>query len=126
MFNKPEELIMAILFAIWVGLTYVLAAYTGVGISTILWVTGSTAVWAVAVFWLWRVGKLNAMTYPLGLGAWVACWWCWFNGWAMRGGADPAALPWYTAWWFKLLLSAVPTVLGYFYEWRKAQKPTFR
>lgn len=124
MFNKPEELIMAILFAIWVGLTYVLVAYTGVGVSTIFWVTGCTAVWAFATFWLWKKGKLNAATYPLVLGALVACWWCWLNGWAVRGGGAPDV--WYTTWWLKGILCAVPVVLGYGYEWKKAQKVSFK
>lgn len=126
MFNKPEELIMAILFAIWVGLTYVLAAYTGVGVSTIFWVTGCTAVWAFAIFLLWKKGKLTAATYPLVLGALVACWWCWLDGWAIRGGAVETALPWYTSWWLKLLLSTIPVVLGYSYEWKKANRVAFK
>lgn len=131
MFNKPEELIMAILFAIWVGLTYCAAAYaTGASAKYVLLITGFTALWSVASFLLWQAGRVSGL-YPVLVGAWVACWWPWLDWFALRGvvatGSDVLVVvkPWYASWWFKLTLSALPIIGGYVYQWRKSQKPRF-
>lgn len=130
MLNKPEEFIMAILFVIWVGLTYYAAAYaTGASVKYVLLITIWTALWSVVSFLLWRAGKVGVL-YPVLAGALVACWTPWLDWFAVRGvvGNDMLVInkPWYASWFFKMLLVLVPTVGGYIYQWRKAQKPNFR
>lgn len=132
MLNKPEELIMAFLLAVWVVLTYCAAAYaTGASVKYVFLITGFTALWSVVSFILWQAGRANGL-YPVLAGALVACWWPWLDWLAVRGvaatGNDVLVVvkPWYASWWFKLTLVALPIVGGYVRQWRKSQKPNFR
>lgn len=131
MFNKPEELIMAILFVLWVGLNYMAAAYaTGASVKYVLLITGFTTLWSLVSFLLWQAGRVNGL-YPILVGAWVACWWPWLDWFAVRGVVPTGDIlvvvkPWYASWWFKLMLTALPIVGGYAYRWRQLQKPNFR
>ena len=131
MFQKPEEVIMAILAAAWVVLTYFLAGWTGATAKYVLLISGLTAGWAVVAFWLWRAGWADEL-WPLLLGGLVACWWPWLDGFALRHIVAPAAgevlvvgKPWYASWLFKIILALLPVVGGYVYKWRKGQKPKF-
>lgn len=129
MFSKPEEVIMACLAAFWTVLTYVAVRFTG-DWTTVLMVTGCTAVWAVVVFLLWQAGRLGKL-YPFAWGGLVACWWAVLDWFALRGVAVPAgevvvlSKPWYASWWLKLTLMALPIVVGYVRMWRKSQRPKF-
>lgn len=132
MLNKPEELIMAFLLAVWVVLTYCAAAYaTGASVKYVFLITGFTALWSVVSFVLWQAGRASGL-YPVLAGALVACWWPWLDWLAVRGvaatGNDVLVVvkPWYASWWFKLTLVALPIVGGYVRQWRKSQKPNFR
>ena len=46
MFKRPEELIMAVLAALWVVFTYFLASYFGAPTQTALLITAFTLIWA--------------------------------------------------------------------------------
>ena len=131
MMNKPEEVIMACLAALWVVITYVLIRFTGAQWSYVLMVTGFTAVWAFVAFVLWQAGRIEKI-YPLLIGALVAFWWPLLDWFSVRGVvATPTSevvmlvKPWYASWWFKLVLAVAPVVLGYVRMWRKMQKPKF-
>lgn len=130
MFQKPEEVIMVILAAAWVVLTYFLAGWTGATAKYVLLITGLTAGWAVLAFWLWKAGWADKL-WPLLLGALVACWWPWLDGFALRNVVAPAGgvlvvgKPWYASWLFKLILALLPVLGGYAHKWRKAQKTKF-
>lgn len=130
MFSKPEEVIMAILSALFVILTYFIAGYSGASVTYILMITGFTAIWALATFLLWQAGRIEKL-YPIVLGALVACWWPWLEWFAVRGvvatGGEVLMVskPWYATWWFKIVLAMLPIVIGYYRMWRKSQKPKF-
>ena len=46
MFKRPEELIMAVLAALWVVLTYFAASYFGAPVHTALLICTLTLIWA--------------------------------------------------------------------------------
>lgn len=126
MFDKPEELIMAVLAAVWVVMTYFAAAYTGAEAKSVLLITGLTLVWAVIAFILWQAGRAAAL-WPVLLGLLVACWWPWLDWMAVRNVLPAAATsndvivlnrPWYATWTFKLILSAIPILGGYVWKWQ--------
>lgn len=128
MFDKPEEIMMAVLFAAWVALTYFVAARLGVSGKYVLLVTGLTAGWAVLGFAVWKAGYAGAL-WPVFIGLLAACWWPWLDGLAVRGAAGDAlivAAPWYASWPFKLLTALSLTVAGYVHKWRQKQKPNFK
>nr|UOP04790.1 hypothetical protein LVJ77_11665 [Conchiformibius kuhniae] len=56
MLSKPEEVIMAVLAAVWVVLTYFLAGWTGAAAKYVLLITAFSGVWAVLAFLLWKTG----------------------------------------------------------------------
>lgn len=131
MMNKPEEVIMACLAVLWVVISYVLVRFTGAQWSTVLLVSGLTAIWSLAVFLLWQAGRVGKI-YPLLIGALVACWWPWLDWFAVRDvqvapQSDVLVVvkPWYASWWFKMSLSMLPVLIGYVRMWRKSQKPKF-
>lgn len=124
MFQKPEELIMAILFAFWVVITYFLSAYfTGATTKYVFLISGFTAVWAFVSFLLWQAGKLGRL-FPLVLGALVACWWSWLD-WLANRDATEFVIKWYNGWTFKLILAMIPVIVGYFYQWKQSRKLKF-
>ncbi|MDK4684737.1 hypothetical protein QDY72_06030 [Kingella negevensis] len=93
MFNKPEEILMAILAAIWMGANYYLAALaTSAMPKYTFMITIAVVVWTCLTFWL-----------------------DWFTQ-----GVNPA--PWYATWWFKLILVALPIVGFYGKEWANRHK----
>ena len=52
--KKPEEIIMAVLAALWVILTYFVLTYIGAHLETSLTITGLTLLWCVVAFVLVR------------------------------------------------------------------------
>ncbi|XXQ69070.1 hypothetical protein ACKLNO_04195 [Neisseriaceae bacterium B1] len=128
MFSKPEELIMAILGALWVVATYFLSAYsTQANTKYVLLITGLTALWAVVSFLFWKYDRWMFL-WPVLLGLLVACWTPWLDWFALRDvlatGATGDALlviqkPWYAGWIFKGILIVVPIILGYIFQFRR-------
>lgn len=120
MFSKPEELIMAILGALWTVVTYFLAAYvTSANVKYVVLITGLTAIWSVVSFFLWKFDRWLFL-WPILLGLLVACWTPWLDWFALRGVAtvsNEALLvvqkPWYAGWTFKGILIVIPIILGY-------------
>lgn len=129
MFKRPEELIMAALAVLWVVLTFFVASYWGLPTQTALLITVLTLVWAAVLFLLWQ-RNLSYHIWPVFLGLLVACWWPFWDWYAVRdivavGGLDESIVvskPWYATWTFKLILAAVPIAFGYWLKWRMAQK----
>lgn len=127
MFDKPEEIMMAILLALWVSLSYFLASYTGASIRYVLLICGFNAAWAVLAFILWKANFIGKL-WPLLIGVLVACWWPWLNWFATRhiqGDVIAITPPWYASLTFKLIYAVIPVILGYFWKWRQTQKPRF-
>ena len=52
--KKPEEIIMAVLAALWVILTYFVLTYIGAHLETSLTITGLTLLWCVVAFVFWQ------------------------------------------------------------------------
>ncbi|MDO4641152.1 MAG: hypothetical protein Q4A84_05545 [Neisseria sp.] len=129
MFKRPEELIMAVLAALWVVLTYFLAGYIGAPTQTALLIAALTLIWAGVFFMLWQRGH-SAWSWPVFLGLLVACWWPALDWYAIRnlvaaGVASETIVigkPWYASWTFKIILAVVPVVLGYGFKWKIARK----
>ncbi|MDK4697849.1 hypothetical protein QDY71_08845 [Kingella negevensis] len=118
MFNKPEEILMAILAAIWMGANYYLAALaTSAMPKYTFMITIAVVVWTCLTFWLWHKEVLFRV-YPIMLGLLVGCWTFWLD-WFTQG-VNPA--PWYATWWFKLILVALPIVGFYGKEWANRHK----
>lgn len=126
MFSKPEELIMAVLGALWVVATYFLSSYATAGSTKyVLLITALTALWAVISFLFWKFDRWMFL-WPLLLGLLAACWTPWLDWFALRDvlAASGDALlvvqkPWYAGWIFKGMLICVPMVLGYVYQFRR-------
>lgn len=81
MFKRPEELIMAVLAALWVVFTYFLASYFGAPAQTALLITALTVIWA-ALFLFYG----NAATTAWSGRSSSACWW-------LAGGRLSIGLP---------------------------------
>lgn len=120
MMKKPEEFIVAVLGALWVVLTWVVAAYFGIPAQTALLITVLTLLWTIVVYLLWARALLG-WVWPIFLGLLVACWWPALDWLAIRDVLTPDAQtgtiilnkPWYATWTFKFILALVPVALGY-------------
>lgn len=122
MFDRPEEILMAVLAALWIVVTYVLVSFFGASAKYIWMITGLTAVWSLVSFLLWQ-GNRTHLLWPVLLGLLVACWWPYLDWLVVRGVAPAAAAgntdiivlqkPWYASWPFKLILAALPVIGGY-------------
>ena len=129
MFKRPEEFIMAILAGLWVALTYFIVHYLGAVTQTSLMITGFTLLWSIAFFALWQRNLTRAI-WPLFIGLLVACWWPYLDWMSIRNlllpGAETdtiiLAKPWYAIWTFKLILSVIPTLLGYLLMFQQRKK----
>lgn len=129
MFKRPEELIMAVLAALWVVLTFFLVSYFGAPTQTALLISALTLIWAAVFFMLWQ-RHLTSWIWPVFLGLLVACWWPYLDWYAVRDliAADVAGetivvgKPWYATWTFKGILAVIPVVLGYGMRWKFAHK----
>lgn len=107
MFNRPEEMIMAILALLWLGFQYWLAAWaTGATVFYTFMITGLVALWTLAAFFFWKKDLIYRY-FPIFLGLLVACWTPWLNYLAA------GAAVWYTGWMFKATLVIMPIVVGY-------------
>lgn len=127
MFNKPEEIIMAILGITWIIATYFLAGYaTNASLKYMLIITLLTTLWSVISFFLWKTNHFSWL-WPILLGALAACWWPWFDWFALRNipnisGVYVLQKPWYASWTFKLLISSIFMILGYLFKWHRYRK----
>lgn len=127
--KKPEEIIMAVLAALWVILTYFILNYFGVRTETTLTITGLTLLWSIVTFVFWQKNLLMWI-WPVFVGLLVACWWPWFDWFAMKDVIDQSRIgdtllltrPWYATWGFKFAIAIVPIVLGYVGAWKLAQR----
>lgn len=125
MFKRPEELIVAVLAALWVVLAYLIANYLGAPAQTKLLIAALTLICAAVCFVLWQ-RNLSRAVWPFFLGLLTACWWPYLDWMAVRDilqpGAESAAIvvnrPWYAGWTFKIIIAAVPVVLGYAVKWK--------
>lgn len=129
MFKRPEELIMVVLAALWVVLTFFLASYFGAPTYTALLIAALTLIWGAVFFMLWQRNK-TAWLWPVFLGLLVACWWPFLDWYAVRdlvaaGVANETILvakPWYATWTFKIIAAVIPVVLGYGMKWKTSRK----
>lgn len=120
--KRPEEIMMAVLLAVYAVLTYMAAAYLlEARTETALLVALLTLVVLLPAFLLWQRNRA-AWLWPCLLGLLAACWWPYFDGLAVKDTAVPLTglhdaatvdLPWYATWTFKLLLAAMPIAGGY-------------
>lgn len=132
MFKRPEEIIVLVLAALWVALTYFTATYIGTNVYTIFLITGLTLAWAVICFILWQ-RNLSGAIWPFFLGCLVACWWPILDWFAIKDfivpGAESQTLviakPWYAGWTFKIILATIPVILGYVFKWKRARQRQF-
>ena len=130
MFDRPEELIVAVLAAVWLAITYFLAAWATLSsFKYTLMITFFTALWLLVFFQLWRKEEAF-LFYPILLGLLVACWCPWLD-WYMLHSVAPDAnstsvivlnKPWYARWTFKLLLIVLPILAGYAWEHRRRRQ----
>lgn len=129
MFKRPEELIMAVLAALWVVLTFFLASYIGAPTQTALLISALTLIWAGVFFMLWQHDR-SAWVWPLFLGLLVACWWPYLDWYALKDIIAPGATgetivvnkPWYATWTFKTVIALIPAVAGYVWKWKASRK----
>ncbi|WP_373796716.1 hypothetical protein [Neisseria dentiae] len=129
MFKRPEELIVAVLAALWVVLTYLIANYFGAPAQTKLLISALTLICAAVCFVLWQ-RNLSRAVWPFFPGLLVACWWPYLDWVAVRDilvpGAESSAIviskPWYASWTFKIIIAIVPVVLGYAVKWKLHNK----
>ncbi len=121
MLKRPEEVLVAVLAALFVVLTYAAASYFGAVGQTALLVAALTLIVLLPAFLLWQRNRA-AWLWPCLLGLLAACWWPYFDaravlalpaGLAQDAVAMAEALPWYATWTFKLVLAALPVVAGY-------------
>ncbi|WP_245636583.1 hypothetical protein [Eikenella longinqua] len=122
MLKRPEEVMVAVLAAVFVVLTYAAASYFGALGQTALLVAALTLIVLLPAFLLWQRNRA-AWLWPCLLGLLAACWWPYFDargaqslpvGLLQQDAAAAAeALPWYAGWTFKLLLAALPVAVGY-------------
>ncbi|MBF0803439.1 MULTISPECIES: hypothetical protein [Neisseria] len=129
MFKRPEELIVAVLAALWVVLAYLAADYLGAPAQTKLLISALTLICTALCFILWQ-RNLSRAVWPFFLGMLTACWWPYLDWMAVRDilvpGAESSAIiinkPWYAGWTFKTILAAAPVVLGYAVKWKLHSK----
>lgn len=130
MFDRPEEILMAVLAALWVVVTYVLASLLGASAKYIWLITGLTGVWSLVAFLLWQ-GNRTHLLWPILLGLLTACWWPYLDWLVLRDIAPAAAdasgvlvlqKPWYASWTFKLILSVLPILAGYAWKFHASRQ----
>ena len=125
--KRPEEVIMAVIAALWVVLTYSCARYLGAPVHTVLLISALTLIVLVPAFLLWQRNRV-AWLWPLFLGLLVACWWPFLDWWAVKDlvlpGGDTIVLqrPWYASWTFKLVLAVLPVLGGYAWMWQQRRR----
>jgi hypothetical protein len=127
--KKPEEIIMAVLAALWVILTYFVLTYIGAHLETSLTITGLTLLWCVVAFVFWQK-NLMAWLWPVFIGLLIACWWPFWDWFAIKDVVDTSRIgdtllmtkPWYATWAFKFAIAIVPTLIAYVAAWKLAQK----
>ena len=120
--KRPEEVIMAVLGALFVVLTYAAASYFGAQGQTALLVAALTLIVLLPAFLLWQRNRA-AWLWPCLLGLLAACWWPYFDARGEQSlpvgllqqdaAAAVSALPWYAGWTFKLIFAALPVLAGY-------------
>ena len=76
--KRPEEVIMAVLGALFVVLTYAAASYFGAQGQTALLVAALTLIVLLPAFLLWQRNRA-AWLWPCLLGLLAACWWPYFD-----------------------------------------------
>lgn len=127
MFQKPEELIMAVLGTLWVIATYYLSAYaTDASFKYVMMITSFTMVWTIMAFFLWKTNHYQYL-WPILLGLLSACWWPWLDWFAISSIPNDVEVliiqkPWYASWRFKLVLSVSIIIMGYLFMWRRHRK----
>lgn len=133
MFKRPEELIMAVLLAVWVAFTYFAADRLGAPFQTALLIAALNLVCAFVLFLLWLRGK-HTMVWPLFLGLAAACWFPlldWFalgsleiNGTLAETLAadNPAAQTWFASPPFKAAIALLPVAAGYAFKFKQYRK----
>lgn len=127
--KKPEEIIMAVLAALWVIFTYFILSYNDVRTETTLTITGLTLLWAVVAFVFWQK-NLMAWLWPIFVGLLIACWWPFWDWYAVKDVIDQSRIgetllltkPRYATWEFKFAIAIIPTLLAYVGAWKLAQK----
>ena len=128
--KKPEEIIMAVLAALWVILTYFVLNYFGTDIVTTLTITGCSLLWVIVAFVFWQK-SLMAWLWPIFIGLLVACWWPILDWLYFHlSGMDTSLINevtmvekrWYATWTFKLFIAIIPTLIAYVAAWKLAQK----
>lgn len=128
--KKPEEIIMAVLAALWVVLTYFILNYIHTDLVTMLTITGCTLLWCIVAFVFWQK-NLMTWVWPVFVGLLIACWWPIFDWLYFHlNGIDTARInevmmvekTWYATWTFKLIIAIVPTLIAYVVAWKFAQK----
>ena len=122
MLNKPEELIMALLAALGVVLTFIFCRYLNMPTDTGLLTTTLTLLWAVIFFLLWQRG-LTRHIWPIFLGLWVVCWWraiYWSATQIILNGDNNAhtEISWYGSWPALITYALIPVVIGYLIKWQ--------
>lgn len=133
MFKRPEELIMAILAAVWVVFTYFAAARLGAPGQTALLIAALNAAWTFVLFLLWLRGR-HSMVWPLFLGLAAACWFPmldWLavshlhiNGTLAETLANdyPVETPWFASQPFKAALAVLPVIAAYAFKFKQYRK----
>lgn len=127
--KRPEELIVAIIAALWVVLTYFMASYIGAPTQTTLLICALTLIVAIIAFLLWQRSCFGWL-WPLFLGLLVACWWPLLDWLAIKDIILPAAQnnaviisrPWYDTWTFKIIIAILPALLGYAWQGKRYQQ----
>ena len=122
MFKKPEEILMAILALLWVGMNYYFAGIaTAAALKYTFIITGSVLVWTVISFYLWRRDWIYR-GLPVLVGLYVGCWTFWLDWFAEGKTAADGSSIWYTSIWFKLVLMVLPMIVWYAWSWKRARQ----
>lgn len=126
--QRPEEVIMAAIGALWVVLTYLCADYLGAPTHTTLLIAALTLIIILPAFLLWQRNRIKWI-WPLFLGLLACAWWPFLDWLAVKdiivpdnGNTLIIQRPWYADWWFKSLLALIPTFIGYALMWRQHKK----
>ncbi|QMT41499.1 hypothetical protein [Neisseria shayeganii] len=127
--KRPEEVIMAVICALWVVLTYFCARYFGAPWERVLLISALTLIVLVPAFLLWQRNRITWL-WPLFLGLLVACWWPFLDWLAIKdiplsslhGDTIILQRPWYASWPFKAALALLPVIGGYAWIWQGRRK----
>ncbi len=122
MFNKPEEIIMAVLALLWVAASWFLAALFAMPAHYVILITALNAVWIAAVFRLWQTERIYPLL-PVAAALFTACWWPCLDGWAENSSyLHTDGTVWYATWTFKFTTAALVLIVGYIWKWRRYRK----